>query len=271
MSRALALVVALTALHASSSFADEAEQALRPEQTIALFNGRDLSGWTTWLKDTKREDPRKVFGVDDGLIHLSGDGDGYIATEKAYRDYQLHVEYRWGKFHKGKFVRNSGVLLNAVGPDGGAGGAWPSCLECQLAQGCVGDLILIRGKDEQGKEIPVSVTAETALAPDGRRRRWHAGGEKVIFPPARGQLWWRDHDWDFAEALDTRGRNDIESPVGDWTSIDVECHGSTISIQVNNKLVNQVTDVFPSTGRILLQTEGSEIYFRNVELRPLAK
>ena len=36
---------------------------------------------------------------------------------------------------------------------------WMSSIECQLAQGCVGDLIPIRGKDEAGSDIPVRFTS----------------------------------------------------------------------------------------------------------------
>ena len=122
-----------------------------------LFNGKDLTGLTTWLKESKRDDPKKVFRVTDGQLHITGDGFGYLATEKAYKDYRVVVEYRWGKkTDGGKYVRNSGLLVHATGPDGGAGnGTWMSCVECQLAQGCVGDLIVIRGKDDAGKTIPV--------------------------------------------------------------------------------------------------------------------
>jgi hypothetical protein len=246
-----------------------ADEPIIPKSAVALFKGKDLSGWTTWLKDTHREDPRHVFGVTDGMLHFSGDGDGYIATADAWRDYHLSVEYKWGQRHTGKYVRNSGVLLHATGPDGNAGGAWPSCIECQLAQGCVGDLILIRGKDEAGKEIPVRITAETELAPDKRRHRWHAGGEKKTFPPTRGQFWWSKHDWDFEEFLDTRGKDDMESPVGQWTKVECIANGAELTIKVNGQIVNHATDVFPSAGKILLQTEGSEIYFRNVEIRPV--
>ena len=70
----------------------------------------------------------------------------------------------------GKYVRNSGILLNAVGPDGGAGGTWMSCVECQLAQGCVGDLIVIRGKAANGEVIPVKITSFN-LDFGGRRAR----------------------------------------------------------------------------------------------------
>src|SRR5262245_27471415 len=122
-------------------------QPVRPREVIPLFNGRDLVGLSTWLKDTKHDDARRVFRVTDGLLHITGDGDGYIATDKAYRDYHLVVEYRWGKkTDGGKFVRNSGILLHGIGADGGAGGTWMSSIECQLAQGCNGDLIPIRGR-----------------------------------------------------------------------------------------------------------------------------
>jgi hypothetical protein len=34
--------------------------------------------------------------------------------------------------------------------------------------------------------------------------------------------------------------------------------------------VNECYDVFPSSGKILLENEGNEIFFRNLELRPVA-
>jgi hypothetical protein len=128
--------------------ADDKKEPIRPTGPIKLFNGKDFTGLTTWLKDSKHDDPKKVFTVEDGVIHISGEGLGYLATDKEYKDYHVSVEYKWGKrTNGGKYVRNSGLLLNAVGPDGGAGGSWMSCFECQLAQGCNGDLIVIRGKD----------------------------------------------------------------------------------------------------------------------------
>jgi hypothetical protein len=245
-------------------------KAIAPDKAISLFNGKDFSGLTTWLKETKCEDPRGVFKVEDGLLHLSGDGNGYVATEKEYRDYRLVVEYKWGKkTDGGKYVRNSGILLHATGPDGGAGGAWPSCIECQLAQGCAGDFIVIRGKDEAGKETPVRLTAETQLAPDKRRHRWKKGGEPKTFPPTRGQLWWNNHDWDFEELIDTRGKHDVESPTGEWNRAEIACDGGKVTVSINGHIVNECYDVFPSAGRILLQTEGFEIWFRKFEIGPI--
>ena len=240
-----------------------------PKSTVRLFNGEDLKGLTTWLKDTKREDPRKVFSVKEGELHISGDGLGYIATDKEYRDYRLIVEYRWGKkTDGGKYVRNSGILLNAVGPDGGAYGTWMSCIECQLAQGCVGDLIVIWGKDDKGKTIPVSLTSDVVLGPD-KRPRWKKGGDKRVF--TGGQLWWSRHDPDFKELLDTRGKHDVESPLGEWTRVECVCEGKTITVSVNGTVINHAYDAFPSAGKILLQSEGFELFVRKFEIQPLKK
>src|SRR5215467_10373748 len=242
MSRRLAILSILAV--ASLAPGGEEKAAVRPDKAIRLFNGKDLTGLTTWLKDTKREDPRKVFSVREGVLHISGDGFGYVATDKPYRDYHLVVEYKWGKrTDGGKYVRNSGVLLHAVGPDGGAGGAWMSSVECQLAQGCVGDLIVIRGKDEKGEVIPVTLKAETVLGPD-KRPRWKQGGQIRTFTQV--QLWWSLHDPDYKELLDTRGKDDVESPLGEWTRVECICAGKTITISVNGTVINHAYDVFPS-------------------------
>jgi Domain of Unknown Function (DUF1080) len=240
-----------------------------PRDVIVLFNGRDFTGLSHWLKDTKGADPRGVFRVQDGLLRISGEGDGYIATREIYRDYHLIVEYKWGKrTDGGKFVRNSGILLHATGPDGGAGGTWMSSIECQLAQGCVGDLIPIRGKDEAGSDIPVRITSEVAVGPDNKPRS-KPGGKSQVF--TGGQLWWTRHDPEFKELLDTRGRDDVESPVGEWTRVDCLCDGGRITVRVNGATVNECHDVFPAAGKILLQCEGFELFVRKFEVHPLKK
>lgn len=253
----------VTALWLVAASAPAAEPVV-PQQTVALFNGKDLSGFSTWLKDTRREDPRKVFTAHDGMIHVSGGGFGYLATDKEYRDYRLSLEFKWGKrTDGGKYVRNSGILLHGTGSDGAANGAWMASIECQLAQGCVGDMIAIRTKD-----VPVALKAETVLGPD-KRPRWKKGGEVRTFP--KGQLWWSLHDPDYKELLDTRGKNDVESLLGEWTRVECVCAGDRIKIHVNGVQVNEAFDVSPAAGKILLQSEGFEIYFRKVELHPLGK
>jgi Domain of Unknown Function (DUF1080) len=233
---------------------------------IPLFNGRDLTGLYGWLKDTHYEDPRKVFSVDDGILRISGEVNGYLATEKEYRDYHLVVEYKWGaKTYGAKYVRNSGILLHAVGPDGNRS-PWMSSIECQVAQGCVGDFIVIRGKDSSGKEVPVTLTSDTVLARDGRTR-WKKGGKPTVY--SGKQFWWSKHEPDFEELIDTRGKEDVDSPLGEWTRVECTCSGKRITVRVNGVTVNECYNVYPSGGKILLESEGFEIHFRKFELQPL--
>ncbi len=245
-----------------------AGEPVTPEKPIRLFNGKDLTGFTTWLKATGRNDPKHVFSVVDGVIRISGEGLGYLATDKAYKNYHLVLEYKWGKYTTDpKSVRNSGCLLNGIGPDGSAGdGAWRTCLECQIAQGCEGDLIVIRGKDEKGQVIPATVTSETETAADGNTR-WKKGGRKTAY--AGKQFWWSKHQPFFEERLDNRGKDDVASPLDQWTRVECIAEGSHLTIKINGVTVNEFFDVMPAAGKILLQNEGSEIYYRNVELLPL--
>jgi hypothetical protein len=263
------LLLVVWAFAGAAGRAGDADQPIRPEQDIQLFNGKDLTGLYTWLHQSGYKDPKQVFTVHDGLIHVSGEDNGYLATRHSYRDYHLIVEYRWGqKTYGSKTVRNSGILLNGIGPDGNVHGTWLSCVECQLAQGCVGDLIVIRGKDAKGQTIPVRLTSDVVLGPD-RRPRWQPGGKPQVF--TQRQLWWSQHDPDYKELIDTRGKNDVEGPLGEWTRIDCICDGATITIQVNGTTVNRCYNVYPSAGKILLQSEGFEILFRKFGLHPLKK
>lgn len=259
------LVLALCGVEHSALAADA--QAIAPDAVIRLFNGKDLSGWHSWLKESGREDPKHVFTARDGAVHVSGEGAGYLATNQAYRDYRLIVEYCWGKKTDGSGnVRNAGILLHGTGPNGAAGGVWMTSIECQLAQGCEGDLIVIRGKDASGKPAPATITCETEIASDGKTR-WKKGGEKTVY--SGKQFWWSKHEPGFKEKLDTRGREDVASPVGQWTRVECICQGDRIAIKINGETVNECFDAWPSSGRILLQHEGSEIEYRILELHPL--
>ncbi len=251
-----------------ASLAAGADEPAAPEKATPLFNGADLKGLSTWLKDTQREDPRKVFRVTDGHLHITGDGFGYVGTTGAYRDYRLVVEFKWGKrTDGGKYVRNSGILLHATGADGNAG-AWMASIECQLAQGCVGDLIPIRGRDADKKPLAVQFTSDVLPGKD-KRPRWHKDGKPQVFTGK--QLWWSKHDPDFKELLDTRGKDDVESKLGEWTKVECVCRGKRIEVFVNGTKVNECYDAAPAAGRILLQSEGFELHVRTFELHPLKK
>jgi hypothetical protein len=158
------------------------------------------------------------------------------------------------------------VLLHAIGKEGSANESWMTSIEVQLAQGCEGDIIVIRGLDENGEKIPATASSETITASDGKTR-WKPGGEKTIY--SGKQFWWSKHEPGFQELKDTRGKEDVASPLGQWTTVDCICKKDRISVRINGRTVNEVFDVFPSYGKILLQNEGNEVFFRNIVLRPI--
>lgn len=256
----------------------EVEAAVAPRQTLRLFDGHTLSGWHTWLVDSKREDPRRVFSVTNGMIRISGDGLGYLATEGRFRDYRLVVEWRWGRLSTawgdriGK-ARDSGIFLHATGPDGNSHdgrGAFMAAIESNLFQGAVGDFLLIRGDGADGSLIAPRLRVQAA---PGRDRdgwyTWRKGGE-VVELERWGRVNWFGKSPDWRDVEDFRGPRDLEKRVGRWNRTEIECRGDSIRVILNGVVVNEATQAWPASGRILLQCEGSEIFFRRVELRKIA-
>lgn len=98
-----------------------------------LFNGRDFSGWE--LQTTPAAAIGDVFRVlPGGVIASAGAPSGFLATTGNYRNYRLHVEWRW----PGK-PGNGGVLLH-ISP-GEFDRVWPLSLQVQTKNGSAGDLL----------------------------------------------------------------------------------------------------------------------------------
>jgi 3-keto-disaccharide hydrolase len=211
------------------------------------------------------------------MIRISGNGLGYLATESEFRDYHLIVEFKWGRTNWawgdriGK-ARDSGIFLHSIGPDGNShdgNGAFRAAIECQIMQGSVGDFLLIRGRAGDGLLIAprLSVLASATRDAEGWPYWWQAG--RPLMLERWGRVNWRGKATNWIDYIDFRGPQDVESPVGEWTRVECICAGDSISVTVNGKTVNEIREVFPKAGRILLQCEGSEIFFRRVELLPL--
>ena len=60
-------------------------------------------------------------------------------------------------------------------------------------------------------------------------------------------------------------------PAGEWNTIECICAGDTITNVLNGTLVNKATNVNPRKGKLLFQSEGAEILFRKIELKPVGK
>jgi hypothetical protein len=246
-----------------------AEEAVAPTAAIRPLDQNDLGAFTVWLKKTGCDDPERVFRLEDKVLRCGDEDMGYVATRQAYKNYHLSVEYKWGRLNPNdKYVRNSGVLLHGVGPDGSQGGVWMTSLECQLAQGCEGDLIVIKGKGDDGKPYPATISSNTRIAEDGKTR-WDPMGTRSSY--SGKQFWWSRHQPFFKELIDTRGNQDVASPLGEWTRVECICVGSRATIKINSTTVNECFDANPAAGRILLQAEGHEVFFRNLEIRPVSQ
>jgi hypothetical protein len=215
-----------------------------------LFNGKNLEGFDIVLKEKGvNRDPDGVFRVQKGAIHVSGTEYGYIITKKEYENYHLRAEFKWGEEthapRKDK-ARDSGILFHVVGPDQ----VWPKSIEFQMIEGRTGEIILVgdgTSITREGKTI-----TRTQGGGSSRFARYNQG-------PWKGDLGYRDP---VAE---------VENPHGEWNLVELIADGDKVTYKVNGKVVNEGTQAKPSKGRILFQSEGAELYFRNIELRSLGK
>ena len=198
-----------------------------------LFNGRDLNGWYTFL-DTKgkNNDPEKVFSIENGLLHISGKEFGYIATEKTYGNFKLVAEFRWGV--KKYPPREADSVKRDIGicfyfPAQEKDIVWPKSIECQIQEGDVGDFWLIDS---------------TSIKIDGQRTK-----------PAN-----------YTRAVK---KIDGENPNGQWNRVEIIADKGKITYIVNGKIVNEGVDPSEKEGKILIQSEGAEIFYRKIEITEL--
>jgi hypothetical protein len=208
--------------------------AIAVQQPVALFNGKDLSGW---LMDVPAldKDPNgpKPFIVRHGwLVSLSSPG-GHLLTEKEYANYKLEVSYRFTST-----PGNCGVLVHATKPRR-LYDMFPQSIEVQMQSGDAGDFWCI------GEDISVPDMVKRR----GPRNTWGVDGDK-----ARR----------IANLTDGS-----EKPLGQWNTMEIECKADKVRVWVNGTLVNEGYGATATQGRIALQAEGTEVEFRKVELTPL--
>lgn len=212
-------------------------------KAIKLFNGKNLNGFDTFLKEKGlNNDPDKVFTIQNGVIRASGTEYGYFITQQEYDNYYLRAEFKWGEAthppRKDK-ARDSGILYHVVGEQK----VWPKSIEFQWIEGGTGDIILVGDAKIVGK------------GPPRGRNRYDRFGKGP----------WKD----VAGYRDPQG--EPEKPLGEWNLIELLADGDTVKYWVNGKVVNEATGADPMRGKILFQSEGAEVFFRNLELRPLKK
>jgi hypothetical protein len=199
------------------------------QQSKSLFNGKNLDGWYVFLRGQPVGlDSAKVFTVQDGLLHVSGQSFGYIATTNSYRNFHLTLEFKWGvQKHAPRLdrKRDSGVLyyFSSSSPDK----VWPRSIECQIQEGDCGDFWLVDS---------------TSLTVNG-----------TYYPPTRNQQVVKS--------------SDHEKPYGEWNTLEIIGRDGKCTHIMNGVVVNEGTDANVREGKIALQSEGAEIYYRNIRVK----
>ena len=244
---------------------------------VALFNGKDLTGWNSYigapLDDAGKKlseipvglnnDPNHVFSIvqQDGekVIRISGENWGCIYTLKEYSDFHLQLQFKWGTLSwgqkKGK-KKDSGVLYFSVGDNGADYGAWMRSQEFQVEEGNCGDYWGVAGGMEDVPVIKKS-DSEYVYSPMGEMKTFSAKS---------------------AVGRHCIKNGDAENATGEWNTLDLYCHGDTSVQMVNGKVVMVLYNsrqwengqAIPLVkGKIQIQSEGAEIFYKHITIEPL--
>jgi hypothetical protein len=248
----------------------------------SLFNGKDLTGWNTWLGKPPggkeavglNKDPTKVYTVVtmDGrpAIRISGEVFGALTSQEEFENYHVKLEFKWGEKKwppRERAVRDSGLLYHCVGPHGAAGSFWMKSLECQIQEHDCGDFWSVAGAIVDVEAVPQSRSPQSPIV-------YRKGAGKVTAPR-------------LLKLPDGKTRNDPriiknadhEKPTGQWNTIEVLTVGQTSVHAVNGKVVMVLTGSRhkvndreePLTkGKIQLQSEGAEVFYRNIAVKPIS-
>jgi len=230
-----------------------------------LFNGKNFDGWYTYIDGFGRDhDPDKLIQVDNGMIHAYKDAKpgseqphGYLSTNREYSHYRLRLQYKWGEKRfapRDQALRDAGVMYHVVGKDAHAWGVWPMSLECQIQEGDTGDLITV----------------------DTRCTSWISQGPREDEYPTFREP--DDGGVPFKNTVLVHASEKLDRLDG-WNDVEIEVRGSQQAVHIVNGKVNlRLADIErPSgngfiplgKGRIVLQIEGAEVLYRNVEIQPL--
>jgi hypothetical protein len=255
-----------------------------------LWNGKDLDGWTTWMQQPapgsevpglKRDadgkytepigsgrDPLKVFTVVNDVdgrpaIRISGEVFGELRSKGSFKDYHLKLQFKWGEKkwpprEKTETPRDSGLLYHVHAEPGAGGRTWARSIELQIQEHDVGDLYAV------GSAIAVRAKARPGTKPTAYD--YDPTGEWTFFSQSQG----------------ASGRcikqPDNEKPTGEWNTVELIAFGDDAIHIVNGKVVMRLrgpvridadlpTPV--TSGPIILQSEGAEIFYRDIEVRPI--
>lgn len=245
----------------SQEFFDKAISDSKGKEWKPLFNGKTLDGWKVVLQGHKPgEDPEKIFQPVNEELHVYRDTPagkkmpfGVILSDDSFSEYRFRFEYRWGekKFApRQNVIRDAGLLFHVVGPEK----IWPMSVECQVQEGDTGDNYLVY----TGCDSPVDSSGKKYLdVADGGKWASFYGPNRVTRVVK-------------SETLEKDGWNTVEVIVRGDSAIYI------VNGKINNYLINMRAPIGPdnqvvplTSGRLALQCEGAELFYRKIEIMEL--
>jgi hypothetical protein len=219
------LVAALTPLVAARGTDDEP-----PAGFVALFNGRDLTGWKTPPGDGGH------WKVIDGVIDYDAESesrqrDKSLWTEKEFGDFVLLVDWR---------IKEAPYLnpdVPYILPDGS------------------------HAHDISGEELHLKL-------PDADSGIYLRGSAKYqiniwCWPIGSGEMYGIRTDRNMPPAVRAAAtpRLQADKPVGEWNHFEITTRGKTVTVVLNGKTVIPTFTVptLPDRGRIALQHHGAKV------------
>ncbi len=221
---------------------------------------RDASG--KYLEPIgKNRDPLHVFTVEpvDGrpAIHVSGQGFGVMTTNESFANFHVRLQVKWGEKKWGiktNQPRDCGLLYFVHGEPGFDHATWPRSIEFQIQEHDMGDLYAL------GAQITVNARQE---------------GKLWLYDPKAAPVL-------FVQKAPIGNRcvklGDPEKPKGEWNTLDLFVLGSDSIHVVNGVVVMRLHNAQRldgpapaslTSGQISLQTEGAEVFYRDVALQPI--
>jgi hypothetical protein len=201
------------------------------------------------------------------LLHISGKIYGCIFTKQDYRNYHLKLQYKFGtekyppRLEK---ARDSGILYHSQGEAGiGYWRSWMLAQEFQVMEG---------GTDEgvAGDYWPVENVQINI-----RASRENEDAKYAYNPEAALSEFGINKPNGYCAA----GAN-YTSPAGEWTTLELICYeGKSLHI-VNGKVAMALenssywngSESLPLTeGKIQLQSESAEIFYKNIQIKEISE
>jgi hypothetical protein len=243
-----ATALACTADAAAQRVVPDADASVGP---ISLFNGVDFTGWDRYLgKPSESEpalgldnDPRAVYSVvtldGEPAIRISGEIWGALISQQSLGDFHLRAEYKWGTLTwPPRNLIDSGVMYLSRGPLGAVNAGGPDLSDP------IGSGAFLVSMEYQ--VLPRDIGGIYNLGP-------------IAFQPAT--------------------RTPGSERAGEWNQIDILFQSGVAQHFLNDELVGGGSEFqleWPGEapmplrdGKLQIQSEGAEIYYRQIELLPL--